>query len=128
MAYLEGGSLVAFFLGPATVALAWPLHQELPLVRRYRSQLDSTVADMTNLGGPNAGSITAATLTSASTCRPGSVIVRAIDSLERLTRTLVEQRARIANVIDNAVKYARDGGEIAVRLSRSPGGMSKRSS
>lgn len=32
---------------------------ELPLVRSYRSQLDSTVADMTNLGGPNAGSITA---------------------------------------------------------------------
>ncbi|PVZ10230.1 phospholipid/cholesterol/gamma-HCH transport system substrate-binding protein [Actinomycetospora cinnamomea] len=28
-------------------------------------------------------------------------IVRAIDSLERLTRTLVDQRARIANVIDN---------------------------
>ena len=28
-------------------------------------------------------------------------IVRAIDSLERLTRTLVTQRARIANVIDN---------------------------
>ena len=32
---------------------------ELPLVRSYRSQLDSTVADMTNLGGPYAGSITA---------------------------------------------------------------------
>jgi leucyl aminopeptidase len=32
---------------------------ELPLVRSYRAQLDSTVADMTNLGGPNAGSITA---------------------------------------------------------------------
>lgn len=32
---------------------------ELPLIRRYRSQLDSTVADMTNLGGPNAGAITA---------------------------------------------------------------------
>ncbi|MEJ2888282.1 MCE family protein [Actinomycetospora aeridis] len=28
-------------------------------------------------------------------------IVRAIDSLDRLTRTLVDQRARIANVIDN---------------------------
>ena len=32
---------------------------ELPLIRSYRSQLDSTIADMTNLGGPNAGSITA---------------------------------------------------------------------
>ena len=32
---------------------------ELPLVKSYRAQLDSTVADMTNLGGPNAGSITA---------------------------------------------------------------------
>lgn len=32
---------------------------ELPLIQRYRSQLDSTVADLTNLGGPNAGSITA---------------------------------------------------------------------
>ncbi len=32
---------------------------ELPLVKSYRAQLDSTIADMTNLGGPNAGSITA---------------------------------------------------------------------
>jgi leucyl aminopeptidase len=32
---------------------------ELPLHRPYRRQLDSPVADMTNLGGPNAGSITA---------------------------------------------------------------------
>ncbi len=32
---------------------------ELPLMRTYRSQLDSTVADITNLGGPNAGAITA---------------------------------------------------------------------
>jgi len=32
---------------------------ELPLVKSYRAQLDSMVADMTNLGGPNAGSITA---------------------------------------------------------------------
>ncbi len=33
---------------------------ELPLIRSYRKQLASTVADMTNMGGPNAGSITAA--------------------------------------------------------------------
>ncbi len=33
---------------------------ELPLYRPYRSQLDSPIADMTNMGGPNAGSITAA--------------------------------------------------------------------
>ncbi len=32
--YLRGGSLVSLLLGPATVALAWPLHRELPLVRR----------------------------------------------------------------------------------------------
>jgi leucyl aminopeptidase len=32
---------------------------ELPLAHRYRKQLDSTVADIKNLGGPNAGSITA---------------------------------------------------------------------
>lgn len=32
--YLEGGSVIALLLGPATVALAWPLHQELTLVRR----------------------------------------------------------------------------------------------
>ena len=30
------------------------------MIRRYRNQLDSGIADMTNLGGPNAGSITAA--------------------------------------------------------------------
>jgi len=33
---------------------------ELPLHRGYRAQLDSEIADMTNMGGPNAGSITAA--------------------------------------------------------------------
>jgi predicted murein hydrolase (TIGR00659 family) len=32
--YLRGGALVALLLGPATVALAWPLHLELSLVRR----------------------------------------------------------------------------------------------
>jgi leucyl aminopeptidase len=36
-----------------------PVYQ-LPLARRYRSQLNSDVADMSNMGGPNAGSITAA--------------------------------------------------------------------
>jgi leucyl aminopeptidase len=33
---------------------------ELPLERRYRSELDSDVADIKNLGGANAGAITAA--------------------------------------------------------------------
>ncbi|EWT02430.1 leucyl aminopeptidase [Intrasporangium oryzae NRRL B-24470] len=33
---------------------------QLPLHRPYRKQLDSAVADLTNMGGPNAGSITAA--------------------------------------------------------------------
>ncbi|RZT07527.1 leucyl aminopeptidase [Kribbella sp. VKM Ac-2569] len=33
---------------------------ELPLHRSYRSQLDSPIADLTNMGGVNAGSITAA--------------------------------------------------------------------
>ena len=33
---------------------------ELPLATRYRGQLDSEIADLTNMGGPNAGSITAA--------------------------------------------------------------------
>ncbi len=33
---------------------------ELPLYRPYRRHLDSAIADMTNMGGPNAGSITAA--------------------------------------------------------------------
>ncbi|TCC35236.1 leucyl aminopeptidase family protein [Kribbella sindirgiensis] len=32
---------------------------ELPLHKSYRSQLDSTIADLTNMGGINAGSITA---------------------------------------------------------------------
>ena len=32
--YLRGGDLIAFWLGPATVALALPLHQEWHLVRR----------------------------------------------------------------------------------------------
>ena len=31
----------------------------LPLIRSYRSELDSDIADLRNLGGPNAGSITA---------------------------------------------------------------------
>jgi len=33
---------------------------ELPLARRYRGELNSPVADISNMGGPNAGSITAA--------------------------------------------------------------------
>ena len=33
---------------------------ELPLARRYRKELDSVIADLRNLGGANAGSITAA--------------------------------------------------------------------
>jgi leucyl aminopeptidase len=33
---------------------------ELPLHRPYRAQLESSIADLTNMGGPNAGSITAA--------------------------------------------------------------------
>jgi leucyl aminopeptidase len=33
---------------------------ELPLHRPYRAQLDSSIADLTNMGGPNSGSITAA--------------------------------------------------------------------
>jgi leucyl aminopeptidase len=40
----------------ATDESVWPL----PLERRYRKQLDSTVADMKNTGGPFAGAITAA--------------------------------------------------------------------
>lgn len=32
---------------------------DLPLARRYRKELDSPVADISNMGGPNAGSITA---------------------------------------------------------------------
>ena len=40
----------------ATGESAW----QLPLERRYRQQLDSDVADLTNMGGPNAGAITAA--------------------------------------------------------------------
>ncbi|TWD84024.1 leucyl aminopeptidase [Kribbella amoyensis] len=42
--------------GTASDELVW----ELPLYRPYRSQLDSSVADFTNMGGVNAGSITAA--------------------------------------------------------------------
>ncbi len=42
--------------GEATEEPLW----ELPLERRYRSQLDSDVADIKNLGGANAGAITAA--------------------------------------------------------------------
>jgi leucyl aminopeptidase len=40
----------------ATAESAW----QLPLEGRYRRELDSDVADMTNMGGPNAGAITAA--------------------------------------------------------------------
>ncbi len=33
---------------------------QLPLAKRYRPQIDSDIADINNLGGPNAGAITAA--------------------------------------------------------------------
>jgi leucyl aminopeptidase len=46
-------------IGHAGEAVAEPVWR-LPLERRYRKQLDSTVADLRNLGGPNAGAITAA--------------------------------------------------------------------
>jgi len=42
--------------GDRTDEPTWPF----PLERSYRRQLDSDVADMTNMGGPNAGGITAA--------------------------------------------------------------------
>ncbi len=42
--------------GEATDEPLW----QLPLYRRYRSQLDSPIADLSNMGGVNAGSITAA--------------------------------------------------------------------
>jgi leucyl aminopeptidase len=42
--------------GAHTDAPVW----ELPLAARYRGQLDSDIADLSNMGGPNAGSITAA--------------------------------------------------------------------
>jgi len=41
--------------GAATDEPVW----QLPLIREYRRQLDSSVADIKNLGGPNAGSVTA---------------------------------------------------------------------
>jgi leucyl aminopeptidase len=41
--------------GAATDEPAW----ELPLVRKYRRQLDSAIADIKNMGGINAGTITA---------------------------------------------------------------------
>jgi leucyl aminopeptidase len=41
--------------GTATDELVW----ELPFIRRYRSQIDSAIADVKNMGGENAGTITA---------------------------------------------------------------------
>jgi leucyl aminopeptidase len=41
--------------GDATDELVWPL----PFIRRYRSQIDSAIADVKNMGGENAGTITA---------------------------------------------------------------------
>jgi leucyl aminopeptidase len=46
-------------ISAAAVATDEPVWQ-LPLERRYRKELDSPVADIKNLGGPNAGAITAA--------------------------------------------------------------------
>jgi leucyl aminopeptidase len=42
--------------GSATDELVW----ELPFIRRYRPQIDSKIADIKNMGGENAGTITAA--------------------------------------------------------------------
>jgi leucyl aminopeptidase len=46
-------------IGAAAAAADEPVW-ELPLDRRYRRELDSTVADLRNMGGANAGAITAA--------------------------------------------------------------------
>jgi leucyl aminopeptidase len=48
-----GAQLVA--AGEATDEPVW----ELPLIRKYRKMLDSQIADIKNMGGENAGSITA---------------------------------------------------------------------
>ena len=42
--------------GDTTDEPLWPL----PMVGKYRAEIDSEIADLKNLGGPNAGSITAA--------------------------------------------------------------------
>ena len=42
--YMEGGSVIALLLGPATVALAWPLHLEMALVRRAVVPILASVA------------------------------------------------------------------------------------
>ena len=41
--------------GDSTDELVW----QLPFIRRYRSQIDSAIADVKNMGGENAGTITA---------------------------------------------------------------------
>ncbi len=70
--------------GEAVDEPVWPL----PLHRPYRKKLDSPIADLTNLGGPNAGQITAAARSSSSpapsrrrstgtSARPGQLVLGA---------------------------------------------------
>ncbi len=56
--YLEGASLVSFLLGPATVALALPLHQQIGRVRRAALPVVGAV-----LAGASASVVSAVLLT-----------------------------------------------------------------
>ncbi len=57
-AYMSNSDDFAAQLADAAETVDEPVWR-LPLVRAYRAELDSDIADLKNLGGPNAGSITA---------------------------------------------------------------------
>lgn len=74
--YLEGAQVVSLLLGPATVALAVPLHRELPRVR---------AAALPLLAGLVAGSLAAATT--------GIVLTRVLGGSEELVRSMAPKAA-----------------------------------
>lgn len=59
--YADGTTVITLLLGPATVALAWPMHRELPLLRRAAVPVIAAVVLATGLAVVTAYLLTAAT-------------------------------------------------------------------
>ncbi len=78
--YASGASVISLLLGPATVALAWPMHRELPLVKQ---------AAVPVIGAVAAGTAMAVTVAVLATQLSGGPEVLALSMAPKTTTTPV---------------------------------------